>query len=160
MKGISIIKHAKGAPGLCFLGLGPGLQPSQGIIKLQNLLNNHAFWAINRNKKQLRKMLHTSSVVISLWKNKRIIGFGRATSDEIFRAVLWDVVIANDQQGNGFGRLVVDALLEAPEIKNVEKVYLMTTNCSEFYEQMGFKLAKNQNLLLMNNQSLSITIKK
>tara|TARA_Y100001968_G_scaffold330071_1_gene380924 strand:- start:87 stop:557 length:471 start_codon:yes stop_codon:yes gene_type:complete len=149
MDEILIIKHAKGCPGLRFLGLGPGLQPNHGISKLQNLLNEQAFWAINRNKKQLRKMLFHSTVVITLWKNKRLVGFGRGTSDEIFRAVLWDVVVANDHQGSGLGRVVVEALLNAAEIKNVEKVYLMTTNCVEFYEQMGFQIPNNQKLLLL-----------
>tara|TARA_Y100001968_G_scaffold238721_1_gene222126 strand:+ start:416 stop:874 length:459 start_codon:yes stop_codon:yes gene_type:complete len=149
MDELLIIKHAKGSPGLRLMGLGPGLLPSRGLEKLQDLLNQHTFWAINRNKKQLKKMLFKSSVVISLWKNKNLIGFGRATSDEIFRAVLWDVVIANDHQGLGLGRLVVEALLNANEIKSVEKVYLMTTNCVEFYEQIGFEIPKTQKLLIL-----------
>ncbi len=144
---ISILKHAPGAPGLRFLGLGPGLTPHQGITKLQALLNNHAFWAKNRSKKQLKKMIAHSSVVITLWSAKRLVGFGRATSDKIYRAVLWDVVVADDFQGLGLGRMVVEALLKAQAIKDVEKVYLMTTNSYDFYQQMGFKISNNQYLL-------------
>tara|TARA_B100000700_G_scaffold300544_1_gene368818 strand:+ start:1153 stop:1617 length:465 start_codon:yes stop_codon:yes gene_type:complete len=150
MTGISLIKHFQGAPGLRLFGLGPGLRPMQGLEKLQIFLEKNTFWANQRNKSQLRKMLANSSVVISLWKDKKLIGFGRATSDKIFRAVLWDVVVSNDQQGSGLGRLLVEALLKSPCIKNAEKIYLMTTNCSEFYEQMGFNICKEQNLLIMN----------
>tara|TARA_Y100001968_G_C19018696_1_gene554074 strand:- start:60 stop:527 length:468 start_codon:yes stop_codon:yes gene_type:complete len=147
MAEIQIIKHARRCPGLRFLGLGPGLRPINGICKLQTLLNNYAFWAVNRKKEELKKMLLHSDVVISVWRDKRLVGFGRATSDEIFRAVLWDVVIADDQQGLGLGRIVVEAILATSEIKNVERVYLMTTNCVEFYQQIGFELSKDQNLL-------------
>ncbi len=149
MHEISVIKHAKGALGLRFLGLGPGMRPTQGMLKLQILLAKHAFWSTKRNKRQLQKMLAKSSVVISIWDKKRLVGFGRATSDETFRAVLWDVVVANDVQGIGLGRLLVEALLNAPEIKNVERIYLMTTNCSKFYQQMGFHISHSQKLLLI-----------
>ena len=151
MDKLLIIKHAKGAPGLRLLGLGPNLRPMRGVEKLQLLLNKHAFWAKNRNATQLRKMIYKSSVVVSVWQHKNLVGFGRATSDEIFRAVLWDVVVANEQQGSGLGRKLVNALLDSSEIKQVEKVYLMTTNCVEFYEQIGFKTPGNQTLLILEN---------
>tara|TARA_Y100001968_G_scaffold70193_1_gene61340 strand:+ start:1232 stop:1690 length:459 start_codon:yes stop_codon:yes gene_type:complete len=149
MDELLLIKHAKGSPGLRLFGLGPRFKPSRGINKLQKLLNEHTFWAINRNKSQLRKMLLKSSVAISVWKNQKLVGFGRGTSDEIFRAVLWDVVISNDHQGSGLGRILVDALLNSSEIKNVEKVYLMTTNCVEFYKQIGFEISNQQKLLIL-----------
>ena len=147
---IKLIKHAPGAPGLRFLGLGPNLLPAQGVLKLKSLLDKHAFWAQGRNPKKLRNLLAKSSVVISLWSGKRMVGFGRATSDGIYRAVLWDIVVADDLQGLGLGRQVVDALLASPEVRDVEKIYLMTTNCSEFYKQIGFKLNTKQSLLLID----------
>tara|TARA_Y100001968_G_scaffold307178_1_gene324727 strand:- start:616 stop:1077 length:462 start_codon:yes stop_codon:yes gene_type:complete len=147
MTTISVVKHARGAPGLRLLGLGPCFRPNQGITKLQILLEKHAFWAKNRSKKEIRKMLANSSIVISLWQKTRLVGFGRATTDEIYRAVLWDIVVADDLQGIGLGRIVVEALLDSPGIKNVEKVYLMTTNSTEFYEQMDFQVVVEQTLL-------------
>ena len=145
---IRLIHHAKGAPGLRLLGSGPGLMPSRGLLKLQRLFHKHAFWAQQRSFAQLRRMLAGSSVVVSLWRGKRLVGFGRASSDGIYRAVLWDVVVAGDLQGRGLGRQVVEALLAAPEIQRAERVYLMTTNSSGFYQQLGFSSATPQELLL------------
>ena len=56
MKEISLIKHAKGALGLRVFGLGPNFNPTNGLIKLQKLLNNNAFWAKNRTITDLKKM--------------------------------------------------------------------------------------------------------
>jgi len=147
MSCIKLVRHAPGAPGLRLLGLGPRLLPSRGIWKLRRLLDKHAFWAKGRTNNQLRHLLAKSTVVISLWRGNRMVGFGRATSDGIYRAVLWDIVVAGDLQGLGLGRDVVDALLSAPELINVEKVYLMTTNSTDFYLQLGFKQCHSQNLL-------------
>tara|TARA_Y100001968_G_scaffold293346_1_gene299228 strand:- start:357 stop:824 length:468 start_codon:yes stop_codon:yes gene_type:complete len=153
MSKTTLIHHFKGAPGLRLVGLGPSLWPSNGMKELKKLLDNHAFWAKHRNIDQLKTMLINSSEIISLWQSKRMIGFGRATSDGIYRAVLWDVVIANDLQGLGLGKLLVNALINTPKIQSVEKIYLMTTNSSEFYQQMGFKSSNNQELLIIDNKS-------
>ena len=150
MSVISLVKHAPTAPGLRLLGIGPKLTPTNGLEKLQSFLNENTFWARGRNKKQLCKMLTNSTVVVSLWHQDQLIGFGRATSDHAFRAVLWDVVIASNRQGLGFGKLIIEAILTDKKIQSVEKIYLMTTNCSEFYKQLGFKLNTKQSLLLIN----------
>ena len=150
MKGLSLVKHAPTAPGLRLLGMGPSFQPTNGLVKLQSFLNENTFWARGRNKQQICTMLSQSTVVVSLWKQNQLIGFGRATSDLIFRAVLWDVVIASDHQGLGMGKLILEAILTNKKIKSVEKIYLMTTNSSEFYKQLGFTINHKQSLLILN----------
>jgi len=148
MDAICLLIHAPGAPGLRWLGLGPGLRPSRGLWKLQRLLDQHAFWAQGRSLQDLRHMLAGSAAVVSLWRGRRLVGFARASSDGVFRAVLWDVVIPEDLQGQGLGRQLVEALLNTPQLQGVERVYLMTTNSAGFYEQLGFQRVEGQQLLL------------
>ena len=148
MKEISLIRHAKGALGLRVFGLGPNLNPTNGLIKLQKLLENNTFWAKNRTIKDLKKCLANSDVIVSLWVGKEIVGFGRALTDGIYRGVLWDIVIDQNYQGKGFGKLIVKSLLSSKKIKNTKKLYLMTTNKKLFYSQMDFKEVTSQNLLI------------
>jgi len=147
MEGTKLILHAPGAPGLRWLGMGPGWRPTRGLFKLQRLFNQHAFWAKNRSITELRRMLKGSAAVASLWHGKRLVGFGRATSDGVYRAVLWDVVIPQDLQGRGLGRQVVEALTDSPQLKDVQRIYLMTTNSAGFYKQLGFELVAGQRLM-------------
>ena len=86
-----------------------------------------------------------------MWQENRLIGFGRATSDCIYRAVLWDIFIVKDQQNSGLGKLLVNSLLSSESIKEVEKVYLMTTNSKEFYKTCQFEEIKTQSLLIYQN---------
>ena len=148
MKEISLINHSKGALGLRFFGLGPNLKPTNGLNKLQKLLDNNASWAKNRSINDLKKCLAKSDVVISIWVGNEIVGFGRALTDGIYRGVLWDIVIDQNYQGKGFGKLIVNNLLSSKEIKNTKKIYLMTTNKKLFYSQMDFKEVTSQNLLI------------
>jgi len=148
MKAISLINHSKGAIGLRFFGLGPNLKPTNGLNKLQNLLDRNAFWARNRTINDLKNCLANSDVIVSLWVGKEIVGFGRALTDGIYRGVLWDIVIDQNHQGKGFGGLIVKNILSSKKIKNTKKLYLMTTNKKLIYSQFDFKEVTSQNLLI------------
>ena len=148
MKEVLIIKHTKGALGLRLFGLGPHLKPSKGLLKLQEFLNQNTFWAQNRTKNDLKKCLANSDVIISIWLSNKIVGFGRGLSDGVFRGVLWDIVIDKNHQGKGYGKLVVQNLLNSKKIRNTKKIYLMTTNKKLFYSQMDFEEVHSQKLLI------------
>ena len=137
---IQLIRHRRGA---WRLRRAPGQ-----LRQLQQLLDAHSFWASGRSEHELRRMLTGSQAVVSAWQGSRLVGFGRATSDGVFRAVLWDVVVAGDHQGRGLGRRIVEALLLQPAVYGVERVYLMTTNSAGFYEQLGFTAVDSQRLML------------
>tara|TARA_Y100000589_G_scaffold313772_2_gene335409 strand:- start:663 stop:1139 length:477 start_codon:yes stop_codon:yes gene_type:complete len=147
---IILIKHFNGAPGLRFFGIGPNLLPCKGLYKLKILLDRNTSWAKERTIKDLKHCLAKSDVIVSLWSNDKILGFGRALSDGIYRSVLWDIVIDQNHQGKGFGKLIVNSLLESKKLKKSEKVYLMTSNQKDFYCQIGFEEVLSQNLLIKN----------
>ena len=148
MKEISLINHSKGALGLRFFGLGPNLKPTNGLRKLQKLLDANAFWAKNRTIDDLKKCLANSDIVVSLWVGDEIVGFGRALTDGIYRGVLWDIVIDQNYQTKGFGKLIVKNILSSKKIKSTKKLYLMTTNKKLFYSQFNFNEVTSQNLLI------------
>ena len=134
MTAIRLVHHAPGAPGLRCLGLGPDLLLA-GATQASTAIRSPCVWPAEKHD-QLRRLLAGSNAVVSLWKGKRLVGFGRATSDGFSRAVLWDIVVAGDLQGNGLGRRVIEELL-IPAVVGVERIYLMTTNSAGFYSQLG-----------------------
>jgi len=150
MKDISLIKHASSAPGLRLLGLGPAFKPLKGLEKLQVLFNRNTSWAKHRTLDQIKQMLANSNVIITLWNKDNIVGFGRATTDQVYRAVLWDIVVSKDLQRVGLGKVIVEELLKDKKINSAEKVYLMTTDGKDFYKQLGFKVNTKQSLMMLN----------
>ena len=148
MKEISLINHSRGALGLRFFGLGPKFKPTNGLNKLQKLLDKNACWAQSRTINDLKKCLAKSDVIISLWVGNEMVGFGRALTDEVYRGVLWDIVIDKNHQSKGYGTLIVNNLLSSKKIKNTKKIYLMTTNKKLFYSNFDFKEVSSQDLLI------------
>ncbi|MCX7593950.1 MAG: GNAT family N-acetyltransferase [Fischerella sp.] len=125
------------------------------LYQLQQLLNIAAFWAKGRSVEDLDIAIANSEPVIAVWNGQQLIGFARATSDGIYRATIWDVVIHPDYRGNGLGNKLVETVLSHPRIRSVERVYLMTTHQQQFYERMGFQKNPTTTMVLYNQFRLA-----
>ena len=125
------------------------------FVQLQRLFAKTAFWAQERNIENLRIAIANSNPVVTVWDAEILIGFARATSDGIYRAAIWDVVIDSDYQGVGLGRKLVQTVLSHPLVSRVERVYLTTTHQQSFYERIGFERNKTSTMVLHNNPESS-----
>jgi ribosomal protein S18 acetylase RimI-like enzyme len=124
------------------------------LYKLQELFNLAAFWAKGRSIEDLSIAIANSDPVMTIWDGEKLIGFARATSDGIYRATIWDVVIHPDYRGTGLGRKLVESILTHPRLRKVERVYLMTTNQQEFYEKIGFQCNHTTTMVLYNQTDI------
>jgi ribosomal protein S18 acetylase RimI-like enzyme len=120
------------------------------LEKLQALFRLGAFWAKERTLAGMAIAISNSKPVVTVWDGDRLIGHARATSDGVYRATIWDVVIDPDYRGAGLGRKLVQTVLAHPHVCNVERVYLMTTHQQKFYEQIGFEQNSSTTLILLN----------
>ena len=120
--------------------------------QLQALFEVTAFWASDRSPEDWATAIAHSKPVVTVWDSDRLIGFARATSDGIYRATIWDVVIHPDYQGAGLGRKLVETVLMHPHMNRVERVYLMTTHQQHFYERIGFECNSSTTMVLSNKQ--------
>ena len=119
--------------------------------QLQCLFTKTAFWARERNIDDLKIAIANSNPVVTVWDQERLIGFARATSDGVYRAGIWDVIVDPDYQGVGLGRKLVQTVLSHPLVSKVERVYLTTTHQQSFYERIGFKQNNTTTMVLYNH---------
>ena len=120
------------------------------LKQLRELFRLTAFWAQDRSLEDLSIAIVNSNPVISVWNGEQLIGFARATSDGIYRATIWDVIIHPEYQGSGLGRKLVETVLSHPRLSRVERVYLMTTHKQQFYERIGFECNPSTTMVLYN----------
>lgn len=126
------------------------------LHQLQALFQVAAFWAKERRLDDLAVAIANSAPVVSAWDGQQLIGFARATSDGIYRATIWDVVIHPDYQGAGLGRKLVQTVLSHPKVNRVERVYLMTTHQQSFYTRIGFEENPSTTMVL-HNQPIAVS---
>lgn len=100
-----------------------------------------AWWTQGRSLEQVQTMLATLEAVVALRDSEtdELIGFACAMTDGAFRAVIMDVIVRQDYQGNGVGQLLMRTLLEHPSLSELPRINL---HCREelfpFYEKLGF----------------------
>lgn len=139
-----------------------GIAVKIDLHQLQALFQVAAFWAQDRRLVDWEIALSNSNPIVTVWDvygqaaqaQPQLIGFARATSDGIYRATIWDVVIHPEYQGAGLGRKLVETVLMHPHVSRVERVYLMTTHQQAFYKRIGFEENRSTTMVLCN-QSIS-----
>ncbi len=120
------------------------------LTQLCDLFKLAAFWATERRPSEMARAIANSKPVVTAWDDEKLIGFSRATTDGVFRATIWDVVIHPDYRGAGLGRRLVETLIAHPHMNKVERTYLMTTHQQSFYERIGFEENSTTTMVLHN----------
>ncbi len=66
-----------------------------------------------------------------------LAGFGRAISDGVYQAALYDIAVVPEMQGRGVGRLIVERLLDRLPGCNV--ILYAAPGKEGFYRRLGFR---------------------
>ena len=122
------------------------LEPVEQLTKshlddLLQLYQQTAWWGQDRQREDIETMLANTSIVIGFQnaETKRLVAFCRLLSDGVYRATIYDVMVAKDYQGQGLGRRLMAAIATHPQLQQVEYVDL---NClpemMPFYSKFGF----------------------
>ncbi|MBU3573474.1 GNAT family N-acetyltransferase [Priestia aryabhattai] len=95
----------------------------------------------NHDEEKIKKVFQSSNVVAIAYDENKIVGFGRALSDGVFNAAIYDVVIDKEYQNKGIGQKIIENLL-AP-LNDISCVHLVSTaGNEEFYKKAGFRKMK------------------
>ncbi len=92
------------------------------------------------SKEELYTALQNSWYTISVYDEKKLIGFGRIICDGIVHALILDVIILPERQGEGIGKDVMDKLITKCKKHKIRDIQLFSAkDKGKFYEKLGFK---------------------
>lgn len=101
-------------------------------------------WANERPLDGIETML-AGSLCIGAWQGDQLVGFARVLTDEVYRALIEDVVVEESLRGQGIGAKILRVLLA--RLAHVDLIVLATSDERvPFYERLGFTHSKNNNL--------------
>ena len=104
----------------------------------------HAFyedvwWAKGRSRAGIEAMLARCLPFAFLDETGRLVAFARVVGDGVYKATVFDVIVAPDQRGTGLGQVVMDAVMAHPEVAAVRHVELQCKpELAEFYQRWDF----------------------
>ncbi|NJL02113.1 MAG: GNAT family N-acetyltransferase [Spirulinaceae cyanobacterium SM2_1_0] len=98
------------------------------------------WWCRDRQRADLEAMLAHSDVTLGFCtESGRLVAFTRLLSDQIYQAILFDVIVHPQHRGQGLGRALIEAALQHPAVVNVETVTLFCrSEMIPFYQKWDF----------------------
>lgn len=108
------------------------------------------WWTRERSFEDVTYMLaHCDLLLFCLDVEGRIAGFARVLSDFTFKAMVFDVIVAQEHRGRGLGKALVQRILSHEKLRRVKSFELYCPDrLVPFYEKQGF--VKGTSSLLFN----------
>lgn len=100
-----------------------------------------------------RRAFEASHTALFAYHDGGLIGFGRAVSDGVYQAALYDCAVAEAFQGRGVGRLIVGRMLSRLPGCNV--ILYASPGREGFYRKQGFRKMKTGMALFVHREKMS-----
>ena len=106
--------------------------------EVADLLAFYGLSSLDANTQE--QVFKRSYAVVFLLENGQVVGVGRALSDGICQAAIYNVALAKHLHGKKYGRLIVEKLVE--QVKHCNIILYTHPQTVEFYRNLGFDLMK------------------
>jgi GNAT superfamily N-acetyltransferase len=123
------------------------------------VLYQSEFWSRGRKLADVRRAVERSDVVCAFCdENRRLVAFSRVLTDFVYKAMIFDVVVARAHREVGLGRRLLDAILCHPALLFVEHIELYCRpELIPFYKKEGFTADLKQLRFMRKTQKLWTT---
>lgn len=98
---------------------------------------HESYWAKGIPRSIVERAIN-NSLCFGLYHNSKLVGFGRAVSDQATFAYLADIFVVPAYRGRGLGKWLVSCVLAHPELQGLRRWLLATRDAHRLYEQNGF----------------------
>lgn len=99
-----------------------------------------------------RRAFEVSHTTVFVYHADRLIGFGRAISDGVYQAAIYDCAVRPEFQGKGIGKTIMTAILS--RISHCNAILYATPGKEGFYRTHGFRKMTTGMALFKNAESM------
>jgi len=87
-----------------------------------------------------RLTFSVSASVVFVFDNQQLIGFGRAISDGLIQAAIYDVAVLPSYQGHGIGKQIIEKIVNS--LPGCNFILYASPGKEPFYEKLKFRRMK------------------
>lgn len=113
------------------------------ISLIHDFLSNRSYWAQGRTRETIEKSINNSICFGIYNQDEKQAGFARVATDYAIFAYIMDVFIIETERGKGLGKLLIQSIMEHPELSKLRRIMLATQDAHTLYEQYGFRQIEN-----------------
>ena len=96
------------------------------------------YWAAGRTMEEVQITID-SSFCFGIYLDDNQIGFCRVITDYVVFAYVMDVFITEEHRGKGYSSILIENMMNEPELKEVKIWRLATSDAHFLYSKFGFK---------------------
>ena len=107
------------------------------------------WWCKDRTLTQTQEVVNNSSLLVGIVdENNNLIAFSRVVSDYIFKAFVFDIIVAKEHRGKGLSDKLINTILKHPTLEKIPDIELYCLpEMEKFYSKYGFKKADGLSFL-------------
>lgn len=100
------------------------------------------YWATGRTMEEVQITID-NSFCFGIYLNDKQIGFARVITDYVVFAYLMDVFITEEHRGKGYSSILIENMMNEPQLKEVKIWRLATSDAHFLYQKFGFTALEN-----------------
>ena len=112
------------------------------VTMIHAYLANESYWVPGIARASVEKCIK-NSLCFGAYLDGRQIGFARLVTDFVRYAHLLDVFVLPEFRGRGIGKLLMEHILEHPELRTIVRYTLGTKDAHKLYAKYGFTAFAN-----------------
>ncbi len=115
---------------------------------IHTFLCERSYWAKDRSYERVEQSIKNSVCFGVYLSNGNQVGFARVITDYTIFGWILDVFILEEYRGKGFGKTLINSVVNYPKFTNLNKMGLATADAHGLYKQSGFTgLSKPENIM-------------
>ena len=108
------------------------------VMLIHAYLSERSYWAKGRSLDTVKKSID-NSLCFGLYNQQgQQLGFARVATDFAIFGYLMDVFVLEEYRGLGLGKRLIEYIVNHPDIKNLRRIGLATSDAHGLYRQFGF----------------------
>lgn len=104
---------------------------------IHSFLVEESYWARERTLEQTQTAIE-NSMCFGVFDGERQVAFARVVSDKATFAYVGDVFVIEEYRGRGIGKMLMQKIVEHPELQGLRRWVLATRDAHGLYEQFEF----------------------
>lgn len=112
------------------------------IDMIHTFLSTKAYWCLNIPREKVERSIE-NSLCFGVYKGDEQVGFARVISDYSTIAYLGDLFILEEHRGIGLSKLLMDTVMNYPDLQGLRRWILITGDAHGLYEKFGWTELKS-----------------
>lgn len=108
---------------------------------------SQAYWSKGISQQVLKKACE-NSLCFAIFAGDKQLGFARMITDRSTFAYLADVFVTPKYRGKGLSKLLMESIVEHPDLQGLRRMVLATADAHGLYEKYGFTQLNNEKLFM------------